>query len=97
MPDVVAADCVKRESGGVIVMRSEDELRRTLSMLTHFIWHKELRPGEHLWSIPTDRERDFDCILADAIDELVYLRKSVNELEDERASEHAQTCVDGMR
>jgi hypothetical protein len=45
-------------------------LRSTLAMLCHYAWHKNLRPGEHLWSIPVDKERDFDCILSDAIDEL---------------------------
>jgi hypothetical protein len=50
--------------------RSIDQLRAVLSMLCHFVWHRELRPGEHLWSIPVDQERDFDCILSDAIDEL---------------------------
>lgn len=54
--------------------RSIALLRKTLSMLCHFIWHRQMRPGEHLWSIPVDKERDFDCILSDAIDELERLR-----------------------
>ena len=56
--------------------RSEKLLRDTLSMLCHFVWHRRTRPGDHMWSIPVDRERDFDCILSDAIDELVELRAS---------------------
>lgn len=55
--------------------RTEAELRRTLSMLCNFIWTRHMRPGEHMWSIPVDRDRDFDCILTDAIDELLELRK----------------------
>ena len=49
-------------------------LRNTLSMLCNFIWTKRLRPGEHLWSIPADKVRDFDMILSDAIDELEWRR-----------------------
>lgn len=30
--------------------------------------------ARRLWSIPVDQERDFDCILEDAISELVQLR-----------------------
>lgn len=57
-------------SGEPIRERDIALLRKTLSMLCHFVWHKTTRPGEHMWSIPVDRERDFDCILSDAIDEL---------------------------
>jgi hypothetical protein len=57
--------------------RSIALLRSTLSTLCHYIWHKELRPGEHLWSIPVDKERDFDCILSDAIDELAAVREAL--------------------
>lgn len=40
------------------------------------IWNGgRTKPGQHLWSIPVDKERDFDCILTDAIDELVALRR----------------------
>ncbi len=56
--------------------RTEKELRETLSMICHFVWYKRLRVGDHLWSIPVDEERDFDCILSDAITELVELRKA---------------------
>jgi hypothetical protein len=56
--------------------RSEELLRSTLSMLCHFVWHKQLRQGEHMWSIPVDFERDFDCIFSDAISELVARRKA---------------------
>jgi len=52
-------------------------LRDTLSTLCHFVWHRETRPGEHLWSIPVDKDRDFDCILSDAIDELEALRAAL--------------------
>ena len=55
--------------------RTEEQLRQTLSMLCNFVWTGKTRPGEHMWSIPADRERDFDFILSDAIDELVERRK----------------------
>jgi hypothetical protein len=58
--------------------RSEKLLRDTVSMLCNFIWTRATRPGEHLWSIPVDKDRDFDCILSDAIDELVELRRLVD-------------------
>lgn len=66
--------------------RSPKLLRDTLSMLCHYVWHKTLRDGEHLWSIPVDQRRDFDCILADAIEELVEKRAALAHL----ASEHQQ-------
>lgn len=54
--------------------RTEEQLRNVLSMLCHFVWYRKSRPGDHFWSIPVDRERDFDCILSDALDELVEWR-----------------------
>ena len=66
--------------------RSEELLRATLLMLCHFIWYRQTRPGEHLWSIPVDRERDFDCILSDAITELVELRKRFAAMHDAKTS-----------
>ena len=54
--------------------RTEEQLRNTVAMLAHFIWFRQTRPGDHMWSIPVDHERDFDCILSDAIDELVEWR-----------------------
>ena len=56
--------------------RPMKQLRATLSMLCNFIWTRELRPGEHIWTIPVDLERDFDMILSDAIDELEELREA---------------------
>ena len=47
--------------------RSIEQLRATLSMLCNFVWTGRMRPGEHMWTIPVDLERDFDCILSDAI------------------------------
>lgn len=58
--------------------RDIKQLRDIVSMLANFIWTKQLRPGEHLWSIPADRERDFDLILSDAIDELEQRRKEAS-------------------
>ena len=65
-----------------MIRRTEEELRGVVSMLCHFIWYRQLREGEHMWTIPVDPIRDFDCILADAIDELVELRARVEALED---------------
>lgn len=63
-------------------IRSEELLRRTLSMLCNYVWTKQLRPGEHMWSIPVDKERDFDCILSDAIDELIARRAVLSLMSD---------------
>lgn len=54
--------------------RTEEELLDTLSTLCYAIWHKTVPRGKHLWSIPVDRARDFDCIFGDAIRELVARR-----------------------
>src|SRR5690349_19937469 len=45
-------------------VRSIALLEKTLSMLSHYVWFKQLRPGDHMWSIPVDEERDFNCILS---------------------------------
>lgn len=74
-------------------VRDEKLLRDTVSMLANFVWTKKLRQGEHMWSIPADQERDFDCILIDAIDELVALRsgRAALTVEVERLQ---QECAD---
>lgn len=64
-------------------------LRDTLAMLCHFVWHRSTRPGEHMWSIPVDKERDFDVIISDAIDELEALRGGRHSPPDE--------YLDGLR
>jgi hypothetical protein len=73
--------------------RSEEELRATLSMLCHFVWHGQTRPGEHMWSIPLDKERDFDCILSDGIGELVATRAALLRLREalETLKEHCES------
>ena len=55
-------------------MRTEGQLRETLNKLCGFVWNGKRGLGEHLWTIPVDPDRDFDCILTDAIDELLMLR-----------------------
>ena len=57
--------------------RPIEQLHRTLSMLCNYVWTKQLRAGEHLWTIPVDAERDFDCILHDAIAELKWRRDTM--------------------
>ena len=56
--------------------RTEKLLRDTISMLCNFVWSGRTRCGEHMWSIPVDKERDFDVILSDAISELIARRKA---------------------
>ena len=57
--------------------RSEELLVDTLSLVCRAVWNKGAPVGIHLWSIPVDYRRDFDCILADAIDELVARRAAM--------------------
>ena len=57
--------------------REIELLRKTLAMLAHFIWNGKIKPGEPLWTLPADRERDWDFILSDAIDELEKSRNRV--------------------
>ena len=58
--------------------RTEQQLRDTLSMLAEIVWTGTARPGAHVWSIPPDEERDWDCILHDAVDELLELRTAAD-------------------
>ena len=55
--------------------RSRETLDKTLSMLCNFVWSGRTRVDDHMWSIPVDAERDFDCILSDAIHELEARRE----------------------
>ncbi len=74
--------------------RTEKQLRDTVSMLAHCMWYGKPRPGDHVWSIPVDQERDFDCILSDAIDELVELR-AVAKAREAGCSSVVPTLPDG--
>lgn len=67
------------------MFRTEEQLRNVVSMLCHFVWHRQVRPGDHLWSIPVDYERDFDCILSDAISELVEWRQAADAVDPSAA------------
>jgi len=60
---------------------SRENLRRILRVVCCTIWDKRVPSGEHLWSIPADPRRDFDCILSDAIEELVTGRVKLAEAE----------------
>lgn len=62
------------------IHRTEQQMYDTLSMLCHLVWHKTPPPGAHVWSIPVNEERDFDCILYDAVAELVQLRAATRAL-----------------
>jgi hypothetical protein len=54
--------------------RPTEQVRETLKMLCYLVWHKEPPQGAHVWSIPTDEARDFDCILYDVLAERDALR-----------------------
>lgn len=52
---------------------SDEELNRAEKMvgvLANYIWTKSTRPGDHIWSIPADESRDFDCLFSRALQEL---------------------------
>ena len=57
-------------------------LNKVLSMLCGTVWHKESKSGEHVWSIPVDPYRDFDCILSDAIAELEWRRTLMGDVDE---------------
>ena len=57
-------------------------LHATLSMLCGIVWHKKSKPGEHVWSIPVDQHRDFDCILSDAFAELGWRRAEMGDVDE---------------
>lgn len=54
--------------------RDLTKLRHMLGVLCRTVWDQRVPSGEHLWSIPVDKERDFDCMFSDAFDELEHLR-----------------------
>ena len=72
------------------IQRDIAELRKMLSTICHFVWHRELRPGEHLWSIPVDNRRDFDCMFSDAFDELERLRAQAPAVSPDREALYAE-------
>ena len=57
--------------------RSDETLRETLKMICDFVWSGRTKATGHFWSIPVDYERDFDCILSDAIEELESRREAM--------------------
>jgi len=62
---------IKESEGVKRYRRSRETLLNTLKMLTNFVWNGgNPSRGDHFWTIPCDREKDFDCILSDAISEL---------------------------
>jgi hypothetical protein len=68
-------------------VRDEQLLLDTVSMLCDVMWNGgRTKPGQHVWSIPVDQERDFDCILHDAIVELSDLRKLRDAQQDQIAA-----------
>ena len=40
----------------------------------------KISSAEHLWSIPVDKERDFDSMFSDAFSELEWRRAAMSEL-----------------
>lgn len=65
-------DQPKADASSPVESRDEQLLRATISKLCEFVWSG--RATGHMWSIPVDQDRDFDCILTDAVDELVAIR-----------------------
>ena len=65
----------------LVFRRSIETLRSTVSTLCDHIWNGRDRGlrGPHLWTIPVDSRRDFDCILMDAIDELDARRAAMRD------------------
>lgn len=52
---------------------SDEELDRAekmIGVLANYLWTKQTRPGDHIWSIPADETRDFDCLFSRALAEL---------------------------
>lgn len=48
--------------------------RHMLSVVCDALWNGGKSRGQHLWSIPVDKDRDFDCLFSAAFDELERLR-----------------------
>ena len=60
-------------------IRSNTDLHQTLTMICNTIWRGGKPPaGVHVWSIPVDYERDFDCILGDGLAELEARRYAMD-------------------
>lgn len=56
--------------------RSERQLWDSLKLVCETMWNGKPPRGAHVWTIPVDPDRDFDCILADAIQELIERRRA---------------------
>ncbi len=58
--------------------RTIEQLRGALQTACDVIWNRGThKVNQHVWTIPVDQERDFDCILGDGIAELATLRQSL--------------------
>lgn len=86
MDDGARAEVSERAGGAVVLSdeapraqrvwrhRPTEQARETLKMLCHLVWHKKPPEGAHVWSIPTNTDRDFDCVLYDVLAERDTLR-----------------------
>ena len=61
-----------------LAIRPRELLDQTLDKLCKFVWDRNSVSWPSLWSIPADRERDWDFILKDALTEL-YARRDAME------------------
>ena len=61
------------------LQRKLSSLRCTVSTLCKTLWDGRVPQGKHIWSIPVDVHRDFDCRLLDAIEELESRRAAMHE------------------
>jgi hypothetical protein len=66
----LVADVDRPETARPIRHRAPDLVSATLRKVCHFVWHGTAPEDDsHMWSIPVDEERDWDCILGDVIRE----------------------------
>lgn len=67
------------ETGITPERRDIKACREMLSRLCKAVWNPAERVG-HLWSIPADPRRDFDCMFSDVFDEVEQSRTALDTL-----------------
>ena len=56
---------------------SMEKLRERLNTVVEFIWDGKIPAGRKLWTIPADRDEDFDIVLSNALRELELRRRAM--------------------
>lgn len=59
-----------------------EQLHHIIGVVARTVWDQKVPAGEHLWTIPADPKRDFDCLLSAAVDELAQWREAAPQLLD---------------